>query len=162
MTLDTGTYCWFWGVRRNIFTSFYRRNWFCVFMAGSKCYVGIFIRRGISALVQDIIAVFLNFNLTCVQYEYLLQATALLQKNLDNARASLEVLVADLLFLRDQTTITQVWLQTIKGSISFCFLHVPIKCKYMSTIFNFHGTMMFVKSWVPLLPSPNPFMSLKP
>ncbi|XP_059429135.1 prefoldin subunit 3 [Corylus avellana] len=36
------------------------------------------------------------------------EATALLQKNLDNAKASLEVLVADLQFLRDQVTITQV------------------------------------------------------
>ncbi|KAB5544632.1 hypothetical protein DKX38_012744 [Salix brachista] len=36
------------------------------------------------------------------------EATDLLQKNLDNAKASLEVLVADLLFLRDQVTITQV------------------------------------------------------
>jgi prefoldin subunit 5 len=36
------------------------------------------------------------------------EATALLQKNLENAKASLEVLVADLQFLRDQVTITQV------------------------------------------------------
>ncbi|KAJ6432095.1 hypothetical protein OIU84_019366 [Salix udensis] len=36
------------------------------------------------------------------------EGTALLQKNLDNAKASLEVLVADLQFLRDQVTITQV------------------------------------------------------
>ncbi|XP_011019690.1 PREDICTED: probable prefoldin subunit 3 [Populus euphratica] len=36
------------------------------------------------------------------------EASDLLQKNLDNAKASLEVLVADLLFLRDQVTITQV------------------------------------------------------
>ncbi|RZC92757.1 hypothetical protein C5167_028094 [Papaver somniferum] len=35
-------------------------------------------------------------------------ASALLQKNLDNAKASLEVLIADLQFLRDQVTITQV------------------------------------------------------
>jgi hypothetical protein len=59
-------------------------------------------------MVLYLFSVLLNFNLTYVQYEFLLQATALLQKNLDNARASLEVLVADLLFLRDQTTITQV------------------------------------------------------
>jgi prefoldin subunit 5 len=39
---------------------------------------------------------------------FMVQATALLQKNLDNAKASLEVLVADLQFLRDQVTITQV------------------------------------------------------
>ena len=43
-------------------------------------------------------------------YYCLVQATALLQKNLDNAKASLEVLVADLQFLRDQVTITQVTL----------------------------------------------------
>ncbi|CAK9179138.1 unnamed protein product [Ilex paraguariensis] len=36
------------------------------------------------------------------------EAAALLQKNLENAKASLEVLVADLQFLRDQVTITQV------------------------------------------------------
>lgn len=36
------------------------------------------------------------------------EASALLQKNLENAKASLEVLVADLQFLRDQVTITQV------------------------------------------------------
>ncbi|KAL3739313.1 hypothetical protein ACJRO7_020685 [Eucalyptus globulus] len=36
------------------------------------------------------------------------EATVLLQKNLENARASLEVLVADLQFLRDQVTIPQV------------------------------------------------------
>ncbi|CAN4107081.1 unnamed protein product [Withania somnifera] len=36
------------------------------------------------------------------------EATSLLQTNLENAKASLEVLVADLQFLRDQVTITQV------------------------------------------------------
>ncbi|OWM88038.1 probable prefoldin subunit 3 [Punica granatum] len=36
------------------------------------------------------------------------EATVLLQKNLQNAKASLEVLLADLQFLRDQVTITQV------------------------------------------------------
>lgn len=36
------------------------------------------------------------------------EAVALLQKNLENAKASLEVLIADLQFLRDQVTITQV------------------------------------------------------
>nr|XP_043638936.1 probable prefoldin subunit 3 [Erigeron canadensis] len=36
------------------------------------------------------------------------EATSLLQKNLENAKASLEVLVGDLQFLRDQVTITQV------------------------------------------------------
>ncbi|KAI3930288.1 hypothetical protein MKW92_051008 [Papaver armeniacum] len=35
-------------------------------------------------------------------------ASALLQKNLDNAKASLEVVIADLQFLRDQVTIRQV------------------------------------------------------
>ncbi|KAL6990101.1 Prefoldin subunit 3 [Sarracenia purpurea var. burkii] len=41
------------------------------------------------------------------------EATTLLQKNLENARASLEVLVADLQFLRDQVTITQVTIARI-------------------------------------------------
>ncbi|KAL3739296.1 hypothetical protein ACJRO7_020668 [Eucalyptus globulus] len=36
------------------------------------------------------------------------EATTLLQKNSENAKASLEVLVADLQFLRDQVTIMQV------------------------------------------------------
>ncbi|KAK3430505.1 hypothetical protein EUGRSUZ_D01580, partial [Eucalyptus grandis] len=36
------------------------------------------------------------------------EATTLLKKKLENAKASLEVLVADLQFLRDQVTITQV------------------------------------------------------
>ncbi|VFQ61018.1 unnamed protein product [Cuscuta campestris] len=36
------------------------------------------------------------------------EATSLLQKNLENAKASLEVLVGDLQFLRDQVTISQV------------------------------------------------------
>ena len=36
------------------------------------------------------------------------EATFLLKKNLENAKASLEVLIADLQFLRDQVTITQV------------------------------------------------------
>ncbi|KAK3430504.1 hypothetical protein EUGRSUZ_D01577 [Eucalyptus grandis] len=35
-------------------------------------------------------------------------ATTLLQKNLENAKAGLEVLVADLQFLLDQVTITQI------------------------------------------------------
>lgn len=36
------------------------------------------------------------------------QAAAMLKKNLENAKASLEVVIADLQFLRDQVTITQV------------------------------------------------------
>ncbi|KAL9260024.1 Prefoldin subunit 3-like protein [Drosera capensis] len=36
------------------------------------------------------------------------EAKDLLQKNLENARASLDVLIADLQFLRDQVTVTQV------------------------------------------------------
>lgn len=42
-----------------------------------------------------------------LEYSYE-EAKALLQKNLENAKASLEVLVNDLHFLRDQVTITQV------------------------------------------------------
>ncbi|KAK3430508.1 hypothetical protein EUGRSUZ_D01586 [Eucalyptus grandis] len=36
------------------------------------------------------------------------EATTCLQKNLENAKASLEVLVADLQFLREQVTITRI------------------------------------------------------
>ncbi|KAK4257885.1 hypothetical protein QN277_007416 [Acacia crassicarpa] len=44
-----------------------------------------------------------------VMLEYSLEeATGLLQKNLENAKASLEVLITDLQFLRDQVTVTQV------------------------------------------------------
>ncbi|KAK2394720.1 Prefoldin subunit 3 [Trifolium repens] len=65
---------------------------------------GIYSRASIEE--TDSVCLWLGAN---VMLEYSLEeATALLQKNLDNARASLEVLVADLLFLRDQTTITQV------------------------------------------------------
>ncbi|KAI3909075.1 hypothetical protein MKW98_011436, partial [Papaver atlanticum] len=43
-----------------------------------------------------------------IQYmRYLQQACALLQKNLDNAKANIEVLIADLQLLRDQVTITR-------------------------------------------------------
>nr|GFA64352.1 probable prefoldin subunit 3 [Tanacetum cinerariifolium] len=35
------------------------------------------------------------------------EATSLLRNNLENAKASLEVLIGDLQFLRDQVTITQ-------------------------------------------------------
>ncbi|KAF5452241.1 hypothetical protein F2P56_027263 [Juglans regia] len=53
------------------------------------------------------------------------EATALLQKNLDNAKASLEVVDADLQFLRDQATITQgnaILLGPLMGlSCNICF-----------------------------------------
>ena len=48
----------------------------------------------------------LQYQFCCI---YFFQANALLQKNLENAKASLEVLIADLQFLRDQVTITQVY-----------------------------------------------------
>lgn len=41
------------------------------------------------------------------------EASSLLQKNLENAKASLDVLVGDLQFLRDQVTITQVTIARI-------------------------------------------------
>ncbi|TKY54261.1 prefoldin subunit 3 [Spatholobus suberectus] len=62
-------------------------------------------------------------------------ATDLLQKSLDNAKASLEVLVGDLLFLRDRVTITHVRLPIVSCSISVCaFLpHLPIKTKLLES-----------------------------
>ncbi|KAG4400900.1 hypothetical protein GLYMA_07G158050v4 [Glycine max] len=46
--------------------------------------------------------------LTLASCEFLVQAIDLLQKNQDNAKASLQVLAADIHFLRDQVTLTQV------------------------------------------------------
>ncbi|XP_050220473.1 prefoldin subunit 3 [Mercurialis annua] len=65
---------------------------------------GIYSRASIQD--TDSVCLWLGAN---VMLEYSCEeAMALLQKNLDNAKASLEVLVADLQFLRDQVTITQV------------------------------------------------------
>ncbi|KAF7837699.1 putative prefoldin subunit 3 [Senna tora] len=65
---------------------------------------GIYSRACIEE--TDSVCLWLGAN---VMLEYSLEeATSLLQKNLDNAKASLEVLVGDLQFLRDQVTITQV------------------------------------------------------
>ncbi|MQM19076.1 hypothetical protein Taro_052075 [Colocasia esculenta] len=47
------------------------------------------------------------------------EVTVLLQKNLVNARASLEVLVADLQFLRDQVTIIQDKFMVVKSKASY-------------------------------------------
>ncbi|XVF62424.1 hypothetical protein PTKIN_Ptkin09bG0006500 [Pterospermum kingtungense] len=44
----------------------------------------------------------------CVWLGSKCHATSVLKKNLENAKASLEVLLTDLQFLRDQVTITQV------------------------------------------------------
>ncbi|KAK6803470.1 hypothetical protein RDI58_001254 [Solanum bulbocastanum] len=65
---------------------------------------GIYSRARIEE--SDSVCLWLGAN---VMLEYSCeQATILLKKNLENAKASLEVLVADLQFLRDQVTITQV------------------------------------------------------
>lgn len=52
-----------------------------------------------------------------------MQASALLQKNLENAKASLEVLVTDLQFLRDQVTVTQVLFAPMRVN---CFI-IPLE-----------------------------------
>ncbi|RYR76507.1 hypothetical protein Ahy_A01g001094 isoform B [Arachis hypogaea] len=63
---------------------------------------GIYSRARIEE--TDSVCLWLGAN---VMLEYSLEeATALLQKNLENARASLEVLITDLEFLRDQVTVT--------------------------------------------------------
>ncbi|GAV71698.1 Prefoldin domain-containing protein [Cephalotus follicularis] len=65
---------------------------------------GIYSRARIED--SDSVCLWLGAN---VMLEYSCEeASLLLQKNLENATASLEVLVADLQFLRDQVTITQV------------------------------------------------------
>ncbi|KAA0049555.1 hypothetical protein IC582_012904 [Cucumis melo] len=65
---------------------------------------GIYSRARIEE--TDSVCLWLGANVM-LDYSYE-EAITLLQKNLDNAKASLEVLVADLQFLRDQVTITQV------------------------------------------------------
>ncbi|XP_004295060.1 PREDICTED: probable prefoldin subunit 3-like isoform 2 [Fragaria vesca subsp. vesca] len=70
----------------------------------AKKGTGIYSRASIED--TDSVCLWLGAN---VMLEYSCEeATALLRKNLDNAKASLEVLLADLQFLRDQVTITQV------------------------------------------------------
>lgn len=65
---------------------------------------GIYSRARIEE--SDSVCLWLGAN---VMLEYSCEeATILLKRNLENAKASLEVLVADLQFLRDQVTITQV------------------------------------------------------
>ncbi|CAN6286326.1 unnamed protein product, partial [Urochloa humidicola] len=65
---------------------------------------GIYSRAKIED--TDLVCLWLGAN---VMLEYSCdEANALLKKNLENAKASLEVLVADLQFLRDQQIITQV------------------------------------------------------
>ncbi|KAL0457516.1 UNVERIFIED_CONTAM: putative prefoldin subunit [Sesamum latifolium] len=90
------------------------------------------------------------------------EATTLLQKNLENAKASLEVLVADLQFLRDQVTITQYFWEHAEGYIlsnsNGCFfltininiaLHLLLLLEY---IIGMYINVDFSKV-LPLLPS---------
>lgn len=65
-----------------------------------------------------------------------MQATSLLRNNLENAKASLEVLVGDLQFLRDQVTITQVPLSCPSLLYLFvvCKIHSDLSLKFHSTI----------------------------
>ena len=58
--------------------------------------------------VMDVSSFSCNFFPTLASCEFFVQAIDLLQKNQDNAKASLQVLAADIHFLRDQVTLTQV------------------------------------------------------
>ncbi|CAL8991217.1 unnamed protein product [Prunus brigantina] len=81
-------------------------NPFCPFALITDFEVseGIYSRASIED--TDSVCLWLGAN---VMLEYSCEeATGLLRRNLDNAKASLEVLLADLQFLRDQVTITQV------------------------------------------------------
>ncbi|CAI0626225.1 unnamed protein product [Linum tenue] len=78
--------------------------WVQALIADFEIAEGIYSRASIDE--SDSVCLWLGAN---VMLEYSCEeATALLQKNLENAKASLEVLIADLQFLRDQVTITQV------------------------------------------------------
>ncbi|KMT16292.1 hypothetical protein BVRB_3g054420 [Beta vulgaris subsp. vulgaris] len=70
---------------------------------------GIFSRARIED--SDSVCLWLGANVM-LQYSRE-EANTLLQKNLENAKASLDVLIGDLQFLRDQVTITQVTIARI-------------------------------------------------
>ncbi|KAH9624708.1 hypothetical protein KSS87_015607 [Heliosperma pusillum] len=73
---------------------------------------GIYSRARIED--SDSVCLWLGAN---VMLEYSCEeASSLLTKNLENAKASLDVLVGDLQFLRDQVTITQALLDVIMGN----------------------------------------------
>ncbi|XP_057957331.1 prefoldin subunit 3 isoform X2 [Malania oleifera] len=74
------------------------------FVADFEVSEGIYSRARVED--SDSVCLWLGAN---VMLEYSCdEANALLRKNLENAKASLEVLIADLQFLRDQVTVTQV------------------------------------------------------
>ncbi|XP_010524739.1 PREDICTED: probable prefoldin subunit 3 isoform X2 [Tarenaya hassleriana] len=82
----------------------YKQVWVLALIADFEVSEGIYSRAHIED--SDSVCLWLGAN---VMLEYSREeATALLEKNLENAKASLEVLVGDLQFLRDQVTITQV------------------------------------------------------
>lgn len=114
-----GTHYWFWSIWGHIFSGSHWGCWLSMFMAGSKRHVRVFVWRG--QLLSNRKCCLGSFSALKMADEWCLflwmQAIALLQKNLDNAKASLEVLVADLQFLRDQVTITQVVFMCI-GEVS--------------------------------------------
>ncbi|XP_039169016.1 probable prefoldin subunit 3 isoform X1 [Eucalyptus grandis] len=77
---------------------------YCALLADFEVFEGIYSRARIED--TDSVCLWLGAN---VILEYSCEeATTRLQKNLENAKASLEVLVADLQFLREQVTITWV------------------------------------------------------
>lgn len=78
------------------------------------------MKRCNSCNLESILFVCINRTRLICYINLYVQATSLLKKNLENAKASLEVLIADLQFLRDQVTITQVVLVFYK--ITFLFL----------------------------------------
>ncbi|XP_039169007.1 uncharacterized protein LOC108959046 isoform X4 [Eucalyptus grandis] len=81
-------------------------------LANFEVSEGIYLRAHIEH--TDSICLWLGAN---VMLEYLCEeATTLLQNNLENAKSSLEVLVADLNFLRDQVTIIQALLADFEVS----------------------------------------------
>ena len=62
----------------------------------------------------DIFIIQLNIFMHCLSsYMLWVQAESLLKKNLENANVSLQAIIEDSLFLRDQITITEVTFQTV-------------------------------------------------
>ncbi|GKA67805.1 probable prefoldin subunit 3 [Tanacetum coccineum] len=90
--------------RRPLVTKLHYGTERAVLLTDFEVSEGIYSRARIDN--TDSVCLWLGAN---VMLEYSCEeATSLLRNNLENAKASLEVLIGDLQFLRDQVTITQV------------------------------------------------------
>ncbi|RZC88795.1 hypothetical protein C5167_031170 [Papaver somniferum] len=107
---DEGLISRFQSFGRHNFTGPHRGVRLHMSMVESRCRAGIHKLRGsfIENLHINNSAFFFSSTAGPVYRVILCRPSALVQENLDNANTSIEVLIADLQFLRDQVTIIQV------------------------------------------------------